>query len=82
MQLIIQPDGTVRSIYDETLNLSEFGTVIISRASHVEPDAHGQWWADLSPVAGPRLGPFEKRSTALTAESHWLTEHWLSPADC
>ena len=38
------------------------------RASHVEPDADGRWWADLSPVAGPRLGPFEVRSAALDAE--------------
>jgi hypothetical protein len=47
----------------------------IRRASHVEPDDDGQWWADLSPVNGPHLGPFAKRSEALTAESSWLEQH-------
>jgi len=25
------------------------------------------------------LGPFATRSTALDAEKHWLTTHWLPP---
>ena len=28
---------------------------MISRASHVEPDRHGRWLVDLSPVNGPVL---------------------------
>ena len=49
----------------------------ITRASHVEPDQQGRWLADLTPVAGPVLGPFERRSEALEAEQSWLAEHWL-----
>jgi hypothetical protein len=50
----------------------------IRRGSHVEPDEHGNWLCDLSPVSGPLLGPFASRSAALAAEVDWLTQHWLS----
>jgi hypothetical protein len=80
MQLVIQPDGSVRCVYSETLDLHALGDLNISRGSHVEPDSGGQWFADLSPVAGPRLGPFSKRSDALAAEIEWLEHHWLSNA--
>lgn len=75
MTLIVDPQGSVRCVYGETLDLSALGSVSIRRASHVEPDAHGQWWADLAPVSGPRLGPFMLRSVALAAEQQWLDAH-------
>ena len=77
MDLVIETDGTVRCLYDETVDLSSLGEVRIERGSHVEPDARGRWFADLSPVDGPLLGPFTKRSDALDAEARWLTAHWL-----
>lgn len=77
MQLVIEPDGTVHCIYDEAIDLAAFGSLSITRASHVEPDESGQWKADLSPVSGPSLGPFATRSEALTAERMWLEQHWL-----
>ena len=80
MQLVIQPDGIVRCVYSETLDLHTLGNLNISRGSHVEPDPNGRWFVDLSPVAGPRLGPFSKRSDALEAETQWLEHHWLSGA--
>ena len=80
MDLRIDPGGTVRCVYDESLDLSVLGAVTITRASHVEPDADGQWWSDLSPVQGPRLGPFGRRSEALAAEAAWLAAHWLVSA--
>jgi hypothetical protein len=54
------------------------GQLTITRASHVEPDNRGLWQADLTPVGGPLLGPFERRSEALAAERDWLESHWLS----
>ncbi|WP_207395329.1 hypothetical protein [Bremerella alba] len=57
------------------------GKLSISRGSHVEPNEEGQWFADLSPVGGPQLGPFGSRSNALTAEIRWLEEHWLSSSN-
>jgi len=77
MQLVIRPDGTLHSIYDELLDWNCLGLVTIRRGSHVEPDSTGRWSVDLSPVDGPRLGPFSHRSSALLAERRWLEEHWL-----
>ena len=77
MQLVITPSGAVRCIYAEEIDLHALGSPVIARASHVEPDQAGFWWADLSPVSGPTLGPFRSRGEALTAEHSWLTSHWL-----
>ena len=79
MELIVHADGSLRCLYDETLDLSQIGPVSIRRASHVEPTQQGQWQADLSPVDGPVLGPFPLRSEALTAEVEWLQTNWLVP---
>ena len=78
MQLRVDADGSVRCLYDEQIDLTSLGVASIRRASHVEPDAEGTWWADLAPVAGPKLGPFILRSQALHAERIWLEAHWLS----
>ncbi|MEX2170068.1 MAG: hypothetical protein WD851_12225 [Pirellulales bacterium] len=80
MELVIDSRGGCRLVYDEALDLSSLGPVSIRRASHVEPTAAGEWHADLSPVGGPVLGPFAKRSAALTAEQAWLELHWLLAA--
>ena len=77
MDLIITPSGTVRTLYAETIDLTVLGPAQIVRASHVEPTADGNWTADLSPVGGPFLGPFVKRTEALTAEVDWLNTYWL-----
>jgi hypothetical protein len=79
MQLLIRPDGGVRCVYDEAINLSALGRVQIRRASHVEPNDDGRWFADMAPCDGPRLGPFERRSDALAAERLWLRVNWLVP---
>ena len=74
MELIISADGDARCVYGEELNLTALGEVQIRRASHVEPDELGCWWADLSPISGPKLGPFAHRSVALEAEILWLLQ--------
>jgi hypothetical protein len=79
MQLVVAADGAVRCLYDEALDFSSLGVVLIRRASHVEPNERGKWLADLSPVDGPMLGPFSCRSAALLAEQQWLEANWLSP---
>ena len=79
MQLVIQADGSLKCVYGEAIDLHALGQVRISRGSHVEPDLDGQWLADLSPVAGPKLGPFPARSQALQAEREWLEANWLNP---
>jgi hypothetical protein len=78
MELVIEPGGVVRCLYTEEIDLDALGSPTISRASHVEPDREGRWQADLSPMGGPVLGPFLRRSEALEAERIWLEEHWLT----
>jgi len=77
MEIIIKPGGQLCCLYDEAIDLYVFGPLEIRRGSHVEPDESGRWRADLSPVQGPILGPFEHRSDALVAEREWIEDHWL-----
>jgi hypothetical protein len=80
MMLIVTPTGEVRCLYGEAIDLSTLGSLNVQRASNLEPDASGRWWADLSPVAGPILGPFIFRSAALAAEQAWLEQNRLLQA--
>ncbi len=80
MELVITPAGSVRCVYSEAIDLNQLGTLMIERASHVEPRPVGGWSADLSPVNGPTLGPFVLRSQALQAEQEWLATNWLPRA--
>jgi hypothetical protein len=77
MQLVIDAKGTLRCVYSEMIDLTLLGSLSICRASRVESDDLGQWWADLSAVGGPTIGPFPHRSEALAAEASWLEKHWL-----
>jgi hypothetical protein len=78
MELVIDLGGGVRTVYSEAIDLSALGRLWIRRASFVEPEEDGRWWADLAPVGGPVLGPFDRRSDALDAERAWLDAFWLS----
>ena len=72
MELVVNAGGSVRCIYGEELDLRVLGKLQITRASHVEPDADGFWWADWGPVDGPVLEPYGSRSGALGAAREWL----------
>jgi hypothetical protein len=72
MLLVVERRGLVRGVYGETIDLGALGSVSIRRASRVEPDERGRWWADLRVSGGPRLGPFALRSRALAVELQWL----------
>ena len=74
----ISPSGGIEFIYHDDLRpLLTAGDAHIRRASRVEPTPDGQWTADLTPMHGPILGPYLTRTEALTAETDWLTQHWL-----
>jgi hypothetical protein len=77
MELVVDAGGDVRCVYGEELDLREIGKLQITRASHVEPDRDGFWWADMEPVGGPVLGPFRSRSEALETERAWLINRSL-----
>ena len=72
MTITIDPAGACHCLYTEAIPLDTIGQCTIRRASHVEPDGTGQWWADMSPVLGPMSGPFPTRSAALAAEVAYL----------
>jgi len=75
---VVIKDGVLQMIAPDDLSfLSRLGHVSVRRASHVEPistESGTQWTADLSPVGGPLLGPFPRRSEALSSETAWLEE--------
>jgi hypothetical protein len=75
MELFITPTGKVHCLYSEELDFGALGMPTIRRASHVEPTQQGEWTADLSPLGGPALGPFARRSEALAAETEWIEAH-------
>lgn len=71
--IVINNDGSITTVYSDDLHsLYDEGSVSIKRASHVEPGDNGKWYADLSPVSGPVLGPFTLRQEALDEEVKWL----------
>jgi hypothetical protein len=76
INLTVKPDGTIAAIHNDALvDLYDEGKATVERASHVEPSYDGgqvTWMADLSPVNGPKLGPYRLRSDALQAEVEWL----------
>src|SRR5205814_1462255 len=77
IELVIDAAGTAHCIYTDNLDFARLGEVRVRRASFCEPDEHGQWWADLAPVGGPKLGPFIRRIEAVDAEVSWLQRCWL-----
>jgi len=74
MQIVIKPNGTIIGIYNDAMDYGIFGKAQIRRVSHVEPDESGRWFADLSPVDGPKLGPFDKRNEAIDTEIEFLND--------
>ena len=72
MRLRIDPSGQVHCVYGEAIDLAGLGALTIRRAGRVEPDREGRWWIDLSPLGGPTLGPYPRRSAALAAEAAWV----------
>ena len=80
--IFLRPNGEIAFLHDD-LAASLVGELGVDkktrRASHVEPDEDGNWYADLSPVGGPTFGPFpnDQRDAALAAEAAWLERNYL-----
>jgi len=77
MIISIDRNGGIRAIYSDGFNWQALGKPLIQRASQVEPDHLGLWWADLAVSGGPRIGPFARRTDAIAAELIWLEKHRL-----
>lgn len=78
MEIFVDAGGDIRCIYSEDVDLTELGPASIRRASHVEPTDDGYWTADMAPMDGPVLGPYQHRSGALDAEVEWLEGRLLA----
>lgn len=72
MEIVIGTNGNAQCVYAEAIPIQSLGKLDIQRASHVEPNNHGEWIADMSPLKGPLLGPYTNRSKALEAEVAWI----------
>jgi len=44
------------------------------------PEHRNLWWADMTPVEGPVLGPYDTREEALAREVDWLKEQGIPVA--
>ena len=77
MIISIDLNGGIRAIYSDGFNWQALGKPLIQRASQVEPDHLGLWWADLAVSGGPRIGPFARRDAAIAAEVAWLERNRL-----
>jgi hypothetical protein len=77
MIISIDRNGGVRAIYSDGFNWQALGKPLIQRASQVEPDQLGLWYADLTLSNGPKIGPFARRAYAIAAEIAWLEKNRL-----
>jgi hypothetical protein len=64
----IEPDGTVVTVYTDTVDLRALGHVRARRASVVEWDESCQAWTARILATGEVLGPFVTRAEAVVAE--------------
>lgn len=79
LKVLVDTDGAIRFVYaDDLRGLLQEGNASIVRASHVEPTIDGRWTADLTPVSGPIMGPFDTRKEAIDREVEWLNDHVIA----
>jgi hypothetical protein len=71
----IEPDGTVVTVYTDTVDLRVVGHIQAVRASVVEWDESCQVWTARILATGERLGPFTTRAAAVAAERAVLATH-------
>ena len=64
----IEPDGTVVTVYTDTVDLRVVGHIHAVRASVVEWDESCQAWTARILATSERLGPFATRAAAVAAE--------------
>ena len=88
----IEPDGTVVTVYTDTVDLRVVGHIHAVRASVVEWDESCQAWTARILATGEHLGPFATRAEAVAAEravlatqleTAWAARHAKHPKpDC
>lgn len=54
---------------------------LVAENYQITEEAKNKWFADMTPVRGPVLGPYDMRQEALDAEVAWLLEHNIPVPD-
>lgn len=72
--ILIEPDGTVRCLYTEEIDLRALGPLQVRRATSVEWDEDAQEWVATLVSTGEVLAHCRTRKDALEAEVRILTE--------
>lgn len=76
-EIVFDDDGLASFVHSDHLaGLIDGGVAVIERASHVEPSGV-EWIADMAPVGGPVLGPYENRGDALAAEVGYISRNYF-----
>jgi hypothetical protein len=73
MTLEVMPNGTIRCLYTNEVNLAELGRLNINRASHVEFDNHLRRWVVTSAKTEKRLHSAATREEALEWEHQYYS---------
>lgn len=86
VRLKVDTTGKVTGIYSDDYDFDVHGeNKKIRRASEVEPNAEGQWEADMSLLGaehvGVILGPFAQRAEAINAEVEYIAKHLLGSSE-
>ncbi len=73
MTLEVTPNGDIRCLYTDEVDLSQLGRLQVSRASHVEYDNHLRKWTVTSVKTGKRLHSAMTRESALEWECQYYS---------
>ena len=73
MTLEVTPDGNIRCLYTDEIDLPQLGRLQVSRASHVEFDNHLRKWTVTSAKTGRRLHSSMTREQALEWERQYYS---------
>jgi hypothetical protein len=82
MKIIIEPDGSIRTVYTEAIPLHELGVLEVKRFGNVEFDSEIQEWI-VRLVSDPGHVAFSHplRSEALAWEHRRAEESLCAPSD-
>lgn len=73
--LRIDPDGTLRTLWTDAIQLAEIGDLTVTRASHVEFDeTHQEWTVELMDCTYP--GPARYRNQSRAACLAWERDYF------
>ncbi len=73
MTLEVTPDGNIRCLYTDVVDLSQLGRLSISRASQIEFDNYLRKWMVTSSKTGKRLYSATTRESALEWERQYYS---------